>query len=92
MESARDELALRRRASTHISRSRADARPTEHGTHAKTSSTTHIIWSVSQWTFSVAALPLIVYCMYELLGTAAFVGVGAFLLTNALSAAIVRLQ
>ena len=35
-----------------------------------------LIWTVSQWTFSVCCFPAIVYFMWELLGNAAFVGMG----------------
>ena len=47
-----------------------------------------LVWSFSSWTYSIAALPAILYMMWRLLGAAAFAGVLAFLLSNAASAYI----
>jgi ATP-binding cassette subfamily C (CFTR/MRP) protein 1 len=51
-----------------------------------------LIWSFSQWTFSVCALPMVVYLMWELLGSAAFVGAGAYIVSTALAAMLSWLQ
>ena len=45
-----------------------------------------LIWSFSQWVFSICILPAVIYMMWLLLGTAAFVGAAAFILSQLLAA------
>ena len=47
-----------------------------------------ITWLLSQWSFSVLTLPLIVYMMHTELGASAYVGVGAFLASSLLATAL----
>ena len=49
-------------------------------------------WAFSQYTFSVASLPAVIYLMWRLLGSAAFVGAAAFIASNFLAALLSKLQ
>ena len=41
-----------------------------------------LLWVVASWTWSVCSLPAILYMMWRLLGSAAFVGISCFLVSN----------
>lgn len=51
-----------------------------------------LVFVLAQWTWSVASLPAVLFMMYRLLGTAAFVGVGAFIVSNFLSVLVSSVQ
>ena len=51
---------------------------------------TWTIFFLSQWTFAVASLPAVVYCMYDLLGLAALAGAATVVLTNHASMILAR--
>jgi hypothetical protein len=51
---------------------------------------TWTVFFLAQWSFAVVSLPAVVYCMYSLLGNAAFCGAGTLLITNHLSMVLAR--
>ena len=51
-----------------------------------------LVWAFAQWTWSIIILPAVVYMMWLLLGSAAFVGIGAFLLSNSATILISNTQ
>jgi hypothetical protein len=51
---------------------------------------TWTVFFLAQWSFAVVSLPAVVYCMYSLLGNAAFCGAATLLVTNHLSMLLAR--
>ena len=51
---------------------------------------TWTVFFLAQWSFAVVSLPAVVYCMYNLLGNAAFCGAATLLVTNHLSMLLAR--
>lgn len=80
------------------------ARALRHSTHLDSGALTNLMatdadklgrwtWTVfflAQWSFAVVSLPAVVYCMYSLLGNAAFCGAATLLITNHLSMVLAR--
>lgn len=50
------------------------------------------VWTLAQWTWSVVSLPFIIWMMWRLLGSAAFVAVATFVSSNWLSIKIYGVQ
>ena len=51
---------------------------------------TWTVFFLAQWSFAVVSLPAVVWCMYNLLGNAAFCGAATLLVTNHLSMLLAR--
>ena len=51
---------------------------------------TWTVFFLAQWSFAVVSLPAVVFCMYNLLGNAAFCGAATLLVTNHLSMLLAR--
>jgi hypothetical protein len=51
---------------------------------------TWTVFFLAQWSFAVVSLPAVVFCMYNLLGAAAFCGAATLLITNHLSMLLAR--